>query len=281
MTGSMRIALIGDTHGYLPALEEVLRACRALAPDLIVHCGDFLSTPFTPDPPEETIALLQAEGIRAIIGNGEAYLRDWGTPQYEVDLRQRRARADSPDYFLPYVEAGQAELLSENLAWLRELPDELVLDGARPGDVYVCHGMPGNPFSGIWPAHLTSNFDRHITPELRDAALSRPGPAEADLILCGHTHSPFVQPTELPNGRTVLAVRGTGIRFVKNLEKYWVGYVVLTHRGPPLSLGFAEWDILLGAVPWTPRDPTWTWDQPPRRGVQFPGGAGTSGGAAG
>ncbi|HLZ09542.1 MAG TPA: metallophosphoesterase [Chloroflexota bacterium] len=261
----MRIALIGDTHGYLPALEAAVAACRALAPDLIVHCGDFLSTPFTPDPPEETIALLKAEGISAIVGNGEAYLRDWGTPRYGADLVQRRARADSPDYFLPYVPAGQAQLRADDLAWLRALPDELVLDGARPGDVYVCHGMPGNPFSGIWPSHLTSTFDRHITVEIRDAALSRRGPAEADLILHGHAHSPFVQPTELPNGRTALAVRGTGIRVDDSLQKWWVGYVVLTHRGTSHSLGFAEWDILLGAVPWTPRDPSWTWEQPPRR----------------
>jgi len=261
----MRIALIGDTHGYLPALEAVLAACRATAPDLVVHCGDFLSTPFTPDPPEETIALLRAEGIRAIIGNGEAYLRDWGTPRYEIDLAQRRERADSPDYFLPYVPAGQAELRAEDLAWLRALPDELVLDGAHPGDIYVCHGMPGNPFSGIWPAHLTSTFDRHITPEMRDAALSRPGLAAADLILCGHTHTPLLQPTELPSGRMALAVRGTGIRSEGTPKVSWVGYVILTHRGPPLPLRYAEWEIQFVAVPWEPRDDTWTWDQPPRR----------------
>jgi predicted phosphodiesterase len=261
----MRIALIGDTHGYVPALEAVLAACRQLAPDMIVHCGDFLSTPFTPDPPEETIGLLQAAEVRAIVGNGEAYLRDWGTPRYDLDLAQRRARADSPDYFLPYVPAGQAKLRPTDLAWLRSLPDELVLDGARAGDVYVCHGMPGNPFSGIWPAHLTSTFDAHITPVQRDAALARPGPAGADLILCGHAHAPLVQPTELPNGRMALAVRGSGIRAVGQPAVYWAGYVILTHRGARLPLGFAEWEILLGAVPWEPRDPAWTWDQPPRR----------------
>src|SRR5438552_17079952 len=129
----MRLALIGDTHGDVPALEAVMAACRRAAPDLVVHCGDFLSTPFTPDPPEETVSFLRAEGIRAIIGNGEAYLRDWGTPRYEVAMAQRRERADSPDYFLHLVPAGQAELRAEDLAWLRSLPDELMLNCTRPG----------------------------------------------------------------------------------------------------------------------------------------------------
>lgn len=260
----MRIALIGDTHGYVPALEAVLRARRAASPDVVVHCGDFLSTPFSPDPPEETIALLRAEGVRCVCGNGEVYLRDWGTERWGAALALRRRRPDPPDDFLPYVPAGQAELRPEDLAWLRSLPDELVLDGARPGDVYVCHAIPGDPFSGIWPAHLTSTWDSFVTPDMRDAALSRPGVAEADLILVGHAHAPLVQPTLLPNGRMVLAVRGAGVRDDPRTA-YWVGYALLTHRGPRLPLGYAEWEVTLAAVPFQPRDPTWTWDQPSRR----------------
>src|SRR5688500_16791528 len=97
----MRLALIGDTHGYLPALEAALTACHDAAPDLILHCGDFLSATFSPDPPGESIALLRAAGVRAICGNGEVYLRDWATERWEGSLALRRARADSPDYFLP------------------------------------------------------------------------------------------------------------------------------------------------------------------------------------
>ena len=31
-------------------------ALGKLSPDLVIHCGDFISTPFSPDPPSETIA---------------------------------------------------------------------------------------------------------------------------------------------------------------------------------------------------------------------------------
>jgi predicted phosphodiesterase len=260
----MRLALIGDTHGYVPALEAALGACRAAAPDLIIHCGDFISTPFSPDPPGETVALLRAAGVRAICGNGEAYLRDWGTERWETTLAQRRARADSPDYFLPYVPAGQAELSACDLTWLRHLPDELTLDGARPGDVYVCHGMPGNPFSTVW--EQDPRYDGHITAEARAAALSRPGPAGADLILCGHTHVPLVQRTALPNGRTALVVRGGGVADPRgDPDQVWhTGCAILTHVGGPVR-GYSAWEITIRTVPFTPRDPSWTWEQPSRK----------------
>lgn len=261
---SVRLALIGDTHGYLPALEAALAACRAAAPDLIIHCGDFISTPFSPDPPGETIALLREAGVRAICGNGEAYLRDWGTERWEATLAQRRLRADSPDDFLPYVPAGQAELSAGDLAWLRSLPDELTLDGGRTGDVYVCHGMPGNPFSTLWEQR--PQFDGHLTAADRDAAWSRPGPAGADLILCGHLHVPFVQRTALPNGRTALVVRGAGVSGPPGdpSAAWHTGCAILTHAGGTLS-GWAAWEITLRPVRFAPRDPSWTWDQPSRK----------------
>lgn len=264
----MRIGLIGDTHGYMPALEAALAACRAAACDQIVHCGDFISTPFSPDPPGETIALLRAEGVSVVLGNGEVFLRDWGTPRWDATLAQRRERPDSPDHFLPYVAAGQAELSADDLAWLRAAPEELVLSGGRPDDVYVCHGMPGNVFATIWDTgpQFTPNF----TPEAITAALSRPGVAGADLILCGHVHLPLVQRTELPNGRTALVVRGAGYRRPEDpAREWWVDYVLLTHVGPT-SLGYAAWEISRRLVPFHPRDPLWNWDQPSRHSRASP-----------
>ena len=59
----MRIGLISDTHGSVPALEAAIGACRTANCDLIVHAGDFLSTPFSPDPPAETIAILRSDEL--------------------------------------------------------------------------------------------------------------------------------------------------------------------------------------------------------------------------
>ena len=184
----MRICLIGDTHGFVPGLEAALLASKRHAPDLIVHCGDFLTSPFSPDPRGETIDLLRSQNVQVIYGNNETFFRDWGTPRWESTVAARRRRPDSPDYFLSLIEQGQAELTAADLDWLRALPAELSLNGARQGDVYVCHGMPGNPFATIWDT--APAFTPDFTQQEIDAALSRPAVASADLILCGHTPAP-------------------------------------------------------------------------------------------
>jgi hypothetical protein len=258
----MRIGLIGDTHGSVPALEAALAGCRGAGADVVVHCGDFLSTPFSPDPPGETIALLRREGVRVVLGNGEVYLRDWGTPRWERTLAQRRRRPDSPDFFLPYVAAGQAELSADDLAWLRAAPEELTLAAARPGDVYVCHAMPGDPFSTPWDTD--PRYTPAFTADELDGALSRPGVAGADLILCGHVPGPLAQRISLPNGRTALVIRGShGVPGAGGSA--WIDYHVLEPVGP-VAAGYAAWEISRRLAPYRPRDPTWTWDQPSRRG---------------
>ena len=252
----MRLGLIGDTHGSVPALEACLNICRGVSVDLIIHCGDALSTPFSPDPPGETIALLRRAGARCVHGNGERYLMDWGTPRWGATLALRRARSDQPpDYFLPFVSAGQAELSADDLAWLRKLPGELILDCARPGDVYVCHGMPGNPFNTLWPASPV--YDANVTEAMKVAALSQSGPAGADLILCGHIHTPYLHAIDLPNGRRPLVVRASG----------WPARPDGMRRTSVaiIESGADGWAVAFRPARYTPRDPTWRWDQPSRK----------------
>jgi Calcineurin-like phosphoesterase superfamily domain len=252
----MRIGLIGDTHGWVPALESALAACRAAGADVLVHCGDFLSTPFSSDPPGETIALLRRAGVRCVYGNGELYLRDWGTARWEATLAARLARSDPPrPGVFELVPAGQAELSADDLAWLRAVPEELVLDGARPGDVYVCHGMPGNVFNTLWPRSPV--YDGNVTDATRLAALARPAVAGADLILCGHAIAPYVQPEVLPNGRRALVVRASGWpRQDDGIPRTSVAL---------LTSSAAGWEVVLRPVTYAPRDATWRWDQRSRR----------------
>src|SRR5262249_25424866 len=154
-----------------------------------------------------------------------------------------------PDYFLPHVAAGQAELDPDELAWLRAVPEDLVLSGGRLNDVYVCHGMPGNVFASIWDTHVfatlwdtAAGYTPDFTPETITAALTRPEVAGADLILCGHVHRPLVQRTALPNGREALVVRGAGFRQPAHPSLAWsTDYILLTHVGD-VSEGYAAWE---------------------------------------
>lgn len=172
-------------------------------------------------------------------GNGEVYFMHWGTPQWEETLAQRMRRPDLPGEWLAKVAEGQAAISAENLARLRQLPGELALDCARPGDVYVCHAMPGDPFSTIWDGD--AKYNPAFTGDEIEQALSRPLVANADLILCGHVPYPLVQRTALPNGRTALVIREVGwMRGEPDGAGWTTDYWVLENTGPS-SHGFRAW----------------------------------------
>ena len=226
----MRIGLFSDCEGNAVALEAILTALRAYAPDVLVCAGDILCCPFSPDPPEETIALLEAHGVLAIPGNHDRYLMDWGTPRWPHTLWMRLRRADPLGAWIEQVPAAQARIRPRDLAWLRALPEERLLDEGR---VYVCHGMPGNPWNSIWPRHPT--YDANVSDADRDAALSllvRTGanaPAGAvarrvEVALCGHAPQPREYRDRLPDGGGLRVVRGCH-------AAGQLGFAVLTRTG--------------------------------------------------
>src|SRR5215472_648709 len=208
----MRIGLFSDCEGNVAALESILTALDAHSPDLLVCAEDILRVPFSPDPPAETIALLKAHGVLAIPGNHDRYLMDWGTPRWPHTLWMRLRRSDPLRAGIHDVPAGQARIRSEDLAWLRTLPEEMVLDEGR---VYVCHGMPGNPWNSIWPRHPT--YDANVSDADRDAALNLIArvPDAPDnpttgvqVVLCGHAPEPREYRDRLPDGSDLRVIRG-------------------------------------------------------------------------
>jgi predicted phosphodiesterase len=246
----VRIALIADSHGSLPALEAVLAASKAVSPDLIVHAGDVITVPFSPDPPDESIALLRAEGIPTVIGNHELFFRGWQAPEWETMLQLRAARWSRP--LGPWVDhamaRGQAQIDADNLAWLRELPYERSFDG-----VYLTHSLPGNPFLSI------DGGDRReegVTEEVRGVAFASPGPAAAELMLCGHAHAPRVLRRPRPERDDLLIVRAGAACGMENIHyppTEWRAHYAIVTRTP------AGWEHTLASVDFAPTDPGWDW----------------------
>ena len=174
----MRIGLLSDCEGNLAALEAAIRALKTQAPDVLVHAGDVLNCPFSPDPPGETVSLLRAENVRTVAGNHDRYLSDWGTTRWPQTLWMRLRRSDPLGAWIDDVPAGQAQIAPADLAWLRALPEEILLtDG-----VYVCHGMPGNAWNSIWPRH--PHYDGNVSDLDRDASLQMLARLNVSLALC-------------------------------------------------------------------------------------------------
>lgn len=135
----MRIALLADIHGNLPALEAVMAELERLQPDYVVLDGDLINAvPFS----GEVIDRVRATNWAVVRGNHEFYYLDFGT--------QRAASgSDDPNRW------GQLHWLIERItraqgAYLAALPDErtLYFPGTQP--IRVAHGVPGRNRVGFY-----------------------------------------------------------------------------------------------------------------------------------
>jgi predicted phosphodiesterase len=224
----VRIGLFSDVEGDAVALEAALGALKQHAPDLLICAGDILLCPFSPDPPAETVALLKAEGVVAVPGNNDRYLLDWGTQRWAHTLWMRLRRSDPVGPWLQDIPRAQALIQPADLAWLRALPEELALEDGR---IYVCHGMPGNPWNSIWPR--SAAYDANVSDKDREASLRMV--EHAEVVLCGHIPQPWEYRDRLADGRELRIVRA-GSR-----PPGQVGYALLTRTQDSLDV---QWNAV-------------------------------------
>jgi predicted phosphodiesterase len=164
----MRVAVLADIHGNLPALDAVLSEVDAAGADVIVLNGDLATGPM----PAETLDRLAGLGARAIWVRGNA----------DRELVEAYDGALDPD--LPEVARVPTEYCASRLSGrhrdlLAELPLSLTLDVTGLGPVRFCHA--------------TTRSDTEIV--LVDSPIkvytgAFAGTAEPTVVL-GHTHMPF------------------------------------------------------------------------------------------
>lgn len=176
----MRLALISDIHGNLPALEAAWRVVACAAPDVTVCLGDLVQ--YGPSP-AEVISFVRTHRVETIQGN--------------CDRAAGRGRTETGD---DYENPHWRRLARETLSWtidntpsdsrifLRNLPEGSQYQMNRQR-IFLTHGLPGTPSQGL-PAR-TAN-------EVYDLTLSR---NDCRIFCSGHTHEPMV--VERPGGLIV------------------------------------------------------------------------------
>jgi predicted phosphodiesterase len=171
----MKLAVISDIHGNLPALQAVLADIDRAGVDVIINPGDSLGGPLESAP---TADLLMKRQIPMIAGNHERQLLT--LPPDKLN------RSDS---------CTASEISAQHRAWLASAPPTMWLGN----DVFVCHGTPSSDLH-YWLETVTDDFGQHGSRGVRPASLSevtqRLGRGkhadQASLIICGHTHVPRV-----------------------------------------------------------------------------------------
>ncbi len=160
-----KVAVIGDVHGNLQALQAVLRDAKSRGAKVVLSTGDVLGYGANP---EECVRLTRSIPSVSVIGNYDLKV-------FRIhDRKELWPEGKSKDKMLSFKWAYD-HITSSTRTWLRSLPKEVRIEvgGIR---LLMVHGSP-------------DSMDEHLGPEtpgrrLEDIA----GSAQADLIIMGHSH---------------------------------------------------------------------------------------------
>lgn len=195
----MRVAAISDIHGNLPALEAVLADVEDAAVDAVVVVGDTISGPWAAECLDRLAGALHVRGNadREVVERSDRFgpLAGWSADRLG-DARLRTAAA-----------------------W--PLARELDIDGL--GSVVVCHSTPGSD----------DPIYTRITPD--DELLAIFAGAEADVVLCGHTHIQYDR--TLPSGLRLVNPGSVGMPYEGVRGAFWA------LLGPDVQLRRSAYDV--------------------------------------
>lgn len=187
MSRHLRLAFLADIHGNLPALEAAVADLDQQSPDAVYLLGDLVNRcPWN----NEVMALILERGWPSIQGNHDQVIGDLNTPASREPFTERHR--------FPIIYWTWDHLEPSYIQHLRQLPEEMgvVIDGAPP--IHLFHGVPHNPFEGIYP----ETSDDHIAETF--------APFEEPLIICAHTHRPLDRGV---NGKRVLNGGSIGLPY--------------------------------------------------------------------
>lgn len=171
-----KIALLGDVHANLPALETVLAHASALGIQEFWNIGDFIGYGAYPD---RVVTRMRKKKFVNIIGNYD--LKVLNFPKKNRKWRQNK----HPLKWLAFKYAYD-NLSKKNRMFLSSLPEERELVIGRRRFLLV-HGSPVSNEELLEPD----------TPEERLRELNQLAgethSAEFDAIICGHSHQAFTR----------------------------------------------------------------------------------------
>jgi len=185
----MRVAVLADIHGNLPALDAVLADVAAEGADLIVLNGDIADGPMA----AQTVDRLTALGDRAmwVRGNSDRWLVDSFDGNFLIPGLDTSPSAE-------WFEWCAARLTRAHRDLLADLPLTVTLDVDGLGPVAFCHATARDDNEYI----LVDSPLRHFRDAFADV--------REQTVVVGHTHMPF---DRLAGGRRVVNAGSVGLQY--------------------------------------------------------------------
>jgi putative phosphoesterase len=167
----MLIAFLSDVHANMPALEAAIASATACGAERFVCSGDM--TGYGPYH-DDVCHFLQNRQIPALIGN---YDRKVLTVAKHGLSAAQGMKSKKRKILLWTVK----HLSHQALVYLSTLPDQLDMQLPNGRKLIVVHGSPLSLDDVIYPS---------IT---RPVLAAKLGDLKPDILVCGHTHIPFVR----------------------------------------------------------------------------------------
>ena len=177
----MKIAVISDIHGNIDALEAVVGDLARRGIGRVINLGDCLAGPLAARATADRLMVL---GWPTVRGNHDRWLYD-----------------------RPVESMGQweswivGELDGAHFDWLRSFPATLEVEG-----IFACHATPGSDEEN-WLDHRGPSHG--LVARDLDGVRERLGDVDAQLVACGHTHTPRV--VRLPGGPLIVNPGSVGV----------------------------------------------------------------------
>jgi len=163
----MKVGIVSDIHGNDLAVEAVLNSARKLGVERILNAGDMVGYYFNP---VRVLELLSEWNLVSVRGNHEDMLM--GIVDNISNLSKIEKKYGSG------LRVAKETLSSEQLNYLKLLPEKIVVDCGESCKVLLCHGSP-------W------DTDQYIYPDVADDMLEKFNDIDVDIIVMGHTHYPM------------------------------------------------------------------------------------------
>src|SRR5260370_26952932 len=163
----MRVAILADIHGNLPACEAVLQDIARYSPDFIVAAGDLALRGAYP---RETLELVVERCSVELMGNTDCYLSG---------NCLGGGYRDRVNWKMDLLLWTRDQLGEANVRKLGQLPSSVRYSPRRGQDLYICHANP-------------RNLEDSLDPTLDEASLRRYF-QHVDAAACafGHLHFPY------------------------------------------------------------------------------------------
>ena len=163
----MRLAVLADIHGSMPALEAVLNNLRQSHPDGTIVAGDMVGGPNS----AEVVHRLQSLECWMIRGNNENYLLRFDS-------------GEAPAWWYTSHQWAFSRWVYEHadkvmLSIIRGLPEQQVIAIPGTDPIRVVHGSPRDPNEHLYPGYEATPLEIALEQTCEP------------VLVCGHTHIPW------------------------------------------------------------------------------------------